>query len=297
MHHSRVVKFPGRDLPYIERLIENHWGASELEHIFSELKKWDNTNFNIATMIFRANLLVYKKAGFEQMSIVPDHVRQQMLTEMDILSATMNNQGMQILCVEDQMHNLTNTAFSGLSQVMELFMLDIAGAAEIPVTKLFMRSPSGMNATGDSDMQIYYDSIAEKQESVLRPIYDKLLPILCMSALGAIPDDLEYTFENIQTPTEAEKMGFATQITTAITGAYTSGVISQRTALQELSAHAGITDMWHSITDEDIEAADDIAAPPDEMDGGFGGFGDMPSEGSEMDENEDLSKNDLDHRG
>ncbi|MCG6197883.1 DUF1073 domain-containing protein, partial [Anoxybacillus sp. LAT_38] len=74
------------------------------------------------------------------------------------------------------------------------FMLDIAGACQIPVTKLFGRSPAGMNATGESDMQNYYEVIQQQQESILGPVLDKLLPIMCMSEFGAIPDDLEYTF-------------------------------------------------------------------------------------------------------
>ena len=35
--------------------------------------------------------------------------------------------------------------------------MDVAGAAsDHPVTKLFGRSPAGLNATGEADMQNYY---------------------------------------------------------------------------------------------------------------------------------------------
>ena len=37
----------------------------------------------------------------------------------------------------------------------------MAGAAEIPVTKLFGRAPAGMNATGESDLA-NYDSHCEQ---------------------------------------------------------------------------------------------------------------------------------------
>ncbi|MFP3681974.1 DUF1073 domain-containing protein, partial [Pseudomonas sp. SIMBA_041] len=65
-------------------------------------------------------------------------------------------------------------------------MLDISGASEIPVTRLFGRSPAGMNATGESDLQNYYEVVQQQQESTLGPILDKLLPIICMSEFGAI---------------------------------------------------------------------------------------------------------------
>ena len=63
-------------------------------------------------------------------------------------------------------------------------MYDICGATEIPATRLFGRSPEGMNATGDSDIQNYYEKISTKQDAQLRPILEKLLPVISMSAWG-----------------------------------------------------------------------------------------------------------------
>ena len=37
IHHSRVIKLIGRKLPYWEEVAESYWGASELEHVFTEL--------------------------------------------------------------------------------------------------------------------------------------------------------------------------------------------------------------------------------------------------------------------
>lgn len=34
VHHSRIVRFIGRPLPYLEQLAENYWGASEIEHVY-----------------------------------------------------------------------------------------------------------------------------------------------------------------------------------------------------------------------------------------------------------------------
>ena len=273
IHHSRIVRFTGRDLPYIEELGETYWGASELEHIFDELKKRDNTSFNIASLVFRANLHVYKKDGFEEAALMPGPIRQQLLQELSMLNAMMNNNGMQIIGAKDSLET-RQFSFGGLSEIYELFMMDIAGAAEIPVTKLFGRSPAGMNATGESDMQNYYDSIEEKQESDLRPVFDTLLPIMCMSAFGGVPDDFDYDFINVRRPSEEERKNLAGQIGTAVTGAFTAGMISQKMALQELKNSTDITGMWQSITDEDIENADDKPMGGDmPMPDLFGGMG------------------------
>ncbi|MBQ7478993.1 MAG: DUF1073 domain-containing protein [Selenomonadaceae bacterium] len=148
-------------------------------------------------------------------------------------------------------------------------MMDVAGAAETPVTKLFGRSPAGMNATGESDMQNYYDVIEEKQENELRPVYDKLLPIIMMSTFGAVPDDFDYEFKPVRRAPETEMADLASKNTDSVTKAFQAGLISQKTALKELRQQSEFTGMWSNITDEDIEKADDEVMSPDEGMGGM----------------------------
>lgn len=52
VHHSRLLRFTGDDLPYWESQAEQQWGASVIESIFDELKKRDNVSWNIAQLIF-----------------------------------------------------------------------------------------------------------------------------------------------------------------------------------------------------------------------------------------------------
>ncbi len=57
---------------------------------------------------------------------------------------------------------------------------------------------------------------------------------------------------------------------TNVVAAYNAGLISQRTALQELKQQSERTGVWTNITDEDIERASDTVEPPGEMGGMFG---------------------------
>ena len=60
VHHSRIIRFEGRDLPIWEKQAENYWGESEIEIAFEEIRKRDNTSGNIASLIFLANIRVLK---------------------------------------------------------------------------------------------------------------------------------------------------------------------------------------------------------------------------------------------
>lgn len=255
VHHSRVIRFSGRPLPNIEEQSEQYWGTSELERVYSELKKYDNTGYNIAALVFSANLKVYQMEGFDQLGTLNPRSLNDLYQVLMLMNWMRSSQGMQVIGQKDTF-STHQYSFAGLSDVYEMFMLDVSGAAAIPVTKLFGRSPAGMNATGESDMANYYDSIEEQQEATLRPMLDRLLPIMCISEFGAIPDDLEFEFEPVRRASEEEKKNILTQVTTAVGTTFQAGIISQQIALKELRESSRITGMWNNITDEDIEKAD-----------------------------------------
>lgn len=266
LHNSRVCRFTGREMPYLEKLAENYWGTSEMEHVFSELKKRDNVSWNIALLTFMANIRVMKMDGMEQLMAYGGRKQQEALyNTLEGLNMMLNNNGIQILGKDDSYESHQYT-FSGLGEVYDRFMMDVSGACGIPVTKLFGRSPAGMNSTGDADMDNYYDTIEQSQESQLRPVLDKLLPIVCMSALGAVPDDLDYIFNPVRRPSNDEKQSLGSQQTAAVVQAYTAGLVSEKTALRELQGSSKLTGMWTNITDEQIEAASDQPEAAGEMD-------------------------------
>ncbi|EJP32268.1 phage-associated protein, HI1409 family [Selenomonas sp. FOBRC9] len=284
VHHSRIIRFMGRALPYLEQLAETYWGASELEHVFDELRKRDNVSWNIAMLTFMANLRVMKMDGMGQLLAAGNESAQvQLYNTIQGMNAMMNNNSLQILGEGDSYETHQYT-FGGIGETYDRFMMDVAGAAETPVTKLFGRSPAGMNATGESDMQNYYDTIEEKQEAELRPVYDKILPIMFISTLGGIPDDWDYEFNPIRRPRDDEMADLASKNTDSVTKAFQAGMVSQRTALKELRQQSEMTGMWSNITDEDIERADDSVMQPDEgmgdlMNGVFGsGAGEPPKQ-------------------
>lgn len=288
IHHSRVIRFTGNTLPFWEEIAEMQWGASVVESIFDELRKRDNVSWNIAQLTFMANIRVLKMQDLGQLLAATDNESQaELLRTLEAQNMLLNNMGMQVMDAADGLETHQYT-FGGLADCYKQFIMDISGAAEIPVTRLFGRSPSGLNATGESDLQNYYDMIAEKQESYLRPILNKVLPPFIISTLGSLPDDFDFEFDPVAEPSDKERADLAKCGTDNVVAAYNAGLISQRTALKELKQQSERTGVWTNITDEDIERASDSVEPPGEMGGMFGGMGGetAPASGEESPQQE-----------
>ena len=289
VHNSRVVRFTGRDLPRIERQVELYWGESEVEALYKEVVAHDNVSANMAALTFQANVNTMEIKGLEQLfSIGSSQAQRRFWQVMQAQSVLRSNFGTQLV---EQGTKLTNTQyhFNGLQEVYESMCLNLCGASHYPMTKLFGRSPAGMNATGESDLKNYYDYVDSQREAKLRPALQKLLPVLAMSAWGFVPDDLDFTFPPLWTPTAKEVAEIAKTKSEAIASAYTNGLMNVDTAQKELRKLEDETGMFGSITDEEIDANagksyQDVTALRDPLMGlEMGGEESVPFEGTARD--------------
>ena len=255
VHHSRVVRFVGRDLPYLERVAEMYWGESEVEALYKDVVAHDNVSANMAALTFQANINTMEIKGLEQLfGIGSGQAQRRFWQVMQAQSVLRSNFGTQLV---EEGTKLTNTqyTFTGLQEVYESMCMNLCGASHYPMTKLFGRSPAGMNATGESDLKNYYDYVDSQRETKLRPALRKLLPVLAMSAWGYVPDDLDFSFPPLWTPTATETAEIALKKAQAIRDTFQAGLFHADTAMKELKKLEEETGMFGSLSDEEIAAA------------------------------------------
>ena len=196
VHASRVLRFTGPTNPTPEREAYSWWGISVLEPLIEEIKKYDNMNWNVVNLTFRANVLGMKYPDLAGLITGLGSSRQQRqkweqgISEINHL---MSNQSL-IPLPEKGGLEATQYSFSGLAEVMMTQMLIISGGAQIPVARLWGRTYSGLGQSGDGDEKIYEERIATDDEVEMRPQLEKLYPVVCMSELGEVPDDMGLIF-------------------------------------------------------------------------------------------------------
>ncbi len=236
IHHSRVLRFVGRELPRMETIRENYWGASELEHIWDELQKRSATSANIAQLVFQANITTLKMSDFgEDLAMGTEARKQGILSMLEAENRVRTSFGLQVLGKDDAMENHPYS-FAGLSDVYEAFMMDIAGAAEIPATKLFGRSPQGFQSTGESDLKNYYEMISGLQEKMLRPALERLLPVMAISCFGFLPENLSFVFNPLAEETPQERATLLKDLSAPVIEMFKAGMITGESAVAELKA-------------------------------------------------------------
>ena len=253
IHHSRVLRFTGRELPRREAQRENYWGASELEHIREELDKRSAASANIAQLIFQANITTLKMSDFGDVLAMGTEEQKRRIRDAVMEENRFRTSfGLQLLSAGDTLENHPYS-FAGLSEIYEQFMLDMAGAAEIPAVKLFGRSPAGLNATGESDLKNYYEYISRLQERHLRPALEKLIPVLALSAWGFLPEDTGFVFNPIAAESPAEHAELVDRLSSSVIGAYSAGLLTREEARDELRSRGVPFGVWQNTTRDRIQ--------------------------------------------
>ena len=275
VHHSRVVRFIGRELPYLEKIAELYWGESEIEPIYEDIALYDSIMHNMGNLTFRANVDTMEVQNLDQLFGMASTEQQKRFWQvMQAQSVCQSNFGTRLINKGDQIHN-QQYSFTGFDHVTEAAQLNLSAKTHIPMTKLFGRSPAGLNSTGEGDMKNYYDIVDGQRESKLRPVLERILPVLCMSVWGDIPEDAQITFPPLWTPTATELADIASKKTQTIMAAFQSNAITLGMALTELKKLEDETGMFGSIDDAYISKNKDktyneLSAAADPLAGMFG---------------------------
>lgn len=280
VHASRVLRFCGPEVPTPEREAQSWWGISVLEPAYEEIRKRDNMSWNILALTFRANILGFKMPELAAMlsGVGSTQAATQKFTErMEKFNELLSNQSIALIPKDGDLQSVSYS-FAGLSECYQQFQLDISGAAQIPVTRLWGRTISGLGQSNDADERIYEERIATDQDTDMRPQLEKLYPIMCASELGDVPDDMDLNFPSVRVLDEKEKSELAKTVVDTVTVALNSGGISPRTYAKELKQSSKVTGIFTNITDEQIEALSDDVQPEGEMGGDlFGEEGGEPN--------------------
>ena len=266
IHHSRVLRMDGVDLPYWQKISENLWGQSVLERLFDRLVAFDSTTQGAAQLVYKAHLRTVKIEGLRDIIASGGPALNGLVSQIEMMRRYQSNEGITLLDTKDEFEASTYS-FAGLSDMMLQFAQQLSGALQIPMVRLFGQSPVGLNATGESDMEQYRDGITQKQERRLRSPLTKLLQVMCRSELGTKPPEgFGFDFNSLSELTETEKADIAGKVALAVGGAIEDGTIDQATALKELKQSSEVTGIFTNITDEMITEAENAPPPISEVD-------------------------------
>ncbi|WP_341959201.1 phage portal protein [Pseudomonas sp. RC10] len=205
IHPSRLVIFTGAEHPDPSQAMDASagWGDSVLQALFEAIKQSDGTMANAASLVFEAKVDVIKIPDFMRQLEDPAFAKQ-VLQRIRLANTAKGINGAILLDAQED-YDSKQVNFGGLPDIMDRFLQQVSGAADIPATRLLSQSPSGLNSTGESDLRNYYDRIQAMQELDVGPAMSVLDECLIRSALGLRPDEIHYVWHSLWQPTATDR--------------------------------------------------------------------------------------------
>lgn len=169
IHVSRLHFFPSWQ-PF--RTNESFWRPSTLDSAYDQIVEAGVVIQMIEDLFHEKKTDTYKVAGLMDMCSSEEGTQQ--LLKRFALNAQLRSAYHATILDTEEDHIPTELSLSGVQENAMFLLTLVAGAFDIPVTRLLGVSPGGLNATGESDLQNYYQGVEAKKDQWLTPFYTRL---------------------------------------------------------------------------------------------------------------------------
>lgn len=182
VHRSRLLIFDGETLPKLERIANNGAGLSCLDGIPAAINRVKTSMDKTIDIMDKVSTSLLKLQGLSNV-LQTEEGTKAVIKRLDLIDYSRRLNGSVAIDKDDE-YAVFNIPLGGLTDIIQEMEQYVCAVTGYPFTKLFGRSPAGMNATGQSDMQIYYDKVKSYQKRKLRPALEYLVKLIQLSSEG-----------------------------------------------------------------------------------------------------------------
>jgi phage-related protein (TIGR01555 family) len=262
VHPSRVVRFVGQSVPD-PIMTSGGWGESVLVSVDTAVRQATMAPQAIGQLITEANLDIIKYPNMTQMLLDGDKTE-----KLKQISAWIHTQKSvwHALTLDSNMDwERMELNFRGIPDVLQLFLLLVCGAADIPATRFLGQSPAGLSATGESDTRNFYDKIKSDQEDTLTPAMSNLDEVLIRSSLGSRPPEVWYNWAALWQLSGLELANITKLQSEAATAFGASGLIQTAALAKGVQNQLVESGVYPGLEQAiaDAEAEGDVVQEPD----------------------------------
>jgi phage-related protein (TIGR01555 family) len=207
IHESRLFRFTGPMTTNTERQRNQGWDNSCLQAPYNVIRSFDNMWGSIEDMWADASQRVFKLQGFAEgiMESTGDGEKDVFtrLQFTDLMSSMRRAIFLDAGTKEEPAESfevVERTAFGTLSDMTDRQANRLAAAADMPLTVLFGVSPNGMDATGESDLILWFNTVDEYRRTVLTPVLTKIIRLLAHVEKDSDPDSWVIEWPELQRP-------------------------------------------------------------------------------------------------
>jgi len=187
VHESRLLRFEGLPVSSIERARQDGWSLSVLTRAYEVLRDGQQNWRSVSNILSQATQPIFKIKGLAEM--IANGQDEQLTRRMEAANLVRSILRAVLIDAEGEEFKYENASLGGLDVILDKTWQRLAAAGEMPVTRLMGMSPAGLNATGESDVRGWYDSVQSYREQDLGPQIERLVRIVAAELGDQTPSE------------------------------------------------------------------------------------------------------------
>lgn len=264
VHASRFIHVHGDLPPVLLRPSYNFFGVPHAQRLYDYVLHFQECRAAAARLLTKFSLTTL---GTNMAATLEDGKTEDLWRRINFMTQNRDNDGVFLYDRDSEEVAKHETPLSGVTDIVRQSLEFVAAVNGTPAVKLLGISPSGFNATGESDIRNYYDHIAAKQEKELRAGIKKMADVAQVAFFGDVDPAIDFTFNPLSEDDKKVKADIQKVRADTMAALLDRGVISQGEARKALAAD---TDSGYDDIDPDdlppLPEGDfglaDPAAPP-----------------------------------
>lgn len=271
VHYSRCLVFRNGRLPeQTTNSIYRYWGIPEYVKIKKALRECLTSHSNGVKLLERSVQAIYKMKNLANLLSTEDGENKvlQRLQVIDMARGILNSMAID---AEGEDYDFKTLQMSGVKDVIDTTCNMLSAVTNIPQTILFGRSPAGMNSTGESDLENYYNMVENIQKQNMKSNARKVIDLILKQGLneGKIPEIPKYKikFAALWSQSETEKADITQkkasteQVKAQTAQIYIDSGVLDPSEVRKSLATEGEFDIEEVITEDNLNLPDDTFSP------------------------------------
>ena len=209
VHESRCLIFRNGILPEQTTFQPyRFWGTPEYLRIRKALRETITTHESGVKLLERSVQAIYTMQGLADL-LSTEAGENEVLKRLQIIDMARGFLNSIAIDAENETYDFKSATMTGVKEIVDATCNMLSAVTNIPQAILFGRSPAGMNATGESDLENYYNFIERIQKLMLKPNLTTLIDIIIRAGLrrGKLDEepDVKLKFNPLWSLSESEQ--------------------------------------------------------------------------------------------
>lgn len=128
-----------------------------------------------------------------------------LFARVDLFNKTRDNRGTFVIDKTAEEFSNVSAPIAGLDKLVAQALEQISAISGIPISILLGQTPSGLNASSDGEIRIFYDRILSWLDTNVRPLLAVLLDVVQLSLFGSIDQEITFEFEALWEMADKDK--------------------------------------------------------------------------------------------